>query len=248
MSRDATEPVRADDIDRLFRDKFRFAACRADGRHSHTWAAWGNKNDYYIANRRIGGAIKTSLHEGGGFRVAFEKKFWQQQSDLGGAPAKRDVVVWPKPPVPEKGVVHVASVLLPTNYFTANAPTGSRGKPIMIFEALPGQAVEVGFFYSLEAPTALESRLAAGGALPWGYTTLDNGYYVSIVARARAFDSSVLPTNRFPLSKAHVFDRGILEPGRNLTNLHAIAWNDPQRGEALQMIEIGGAAISRDYE
>jgi len=241
---DRAKHISTDEFDRAVRDRFRFAISRKDGRHSHTWAVWGKKNDFYITSRSIGGQIKTSLHDKGGFRVHFDKNFLWQMKAVGREPPKREVVLWPKPLVPETGAVHVASVLFPTDYLTADAPKSTKQKPIFIFEAPAGRAVEVGFFYSLEGVAALEPKFSKIG-VPCICTTLDNCHSVLTVVRVRDFAPNVLPKSDLPSSGVYMFDEDGLGPGGALTNCHAVLWNDPKKDGLLKMIEIGGVQIRR---
>jgi hypothetical protein len=164
---------------------------------------------------------------------------------VGKEPPKREVVVWPKPVVPKTGAVHVASVIFPTDYLTADAPKSTKQKPIFIFEAPAGRAVEVGFFYSQEGVAALEPKFSSIG-IPCVCTTLDNGHSVSTVVRVRDFDPSVLPKSNVPSNGVHLFDEDGLGPGEALTDLHALLWNDPKKDGSLQIIEIGGVKIRRN--
>jgi hypothetical protein len=222
-------------------DKFRFAVCRADGRCSHTWALWGRKNDYYIASRKIGGLLKVSLHEKGGFRLAFEKKYWQRMREAGRGPSERAVVVWPKPQAPDIGAVHVASLIFPAVGFVADQPIGAPKKPMFLFEVADGEAGEIGLFYSREAIEALEPKLARIGK-PCVYTKLDDGMTVSTIARARDFDIGSLPT-QIPANA--LLDES-LNGSDTIESLHAVYWNDPQESGTLQMIEIGGVKLRRN--
>lgn len=222
-------------------DKFRFAACRKDGRSSHTWAIWGRKSDFYIASRNIGGLLKVSLHEKGGFRVAFEKKYWQRMREHGAGPPERAVIVWPKPDAPDIGAVHVVSLIFPAIGFVADPPTGTPTKPIYLFEIADEEAAEIGMFYSREPIETLEAKLAKIGK-PCVYTTLDNGTIVSTIARARDFDVGLLPA-QIPAS-------GIVDDtlrGNDLIDgLHAVYWNNPHESRTLQMVEIGGIKLRRN--
>jgi hypothetical protein len=222
-------------------DKFRFAVCRKDGRSSHPWAAWGNRSDFYIASRIIGSLVKVSLHEGGGFRLQFEKKYWEQMRAAGMGPSERAVVVWPKPNVPGLGAVHVASLIFPAIGFVADQPNGTSKKPMFLFEVADGEAGEIGLFYSREAIETLEPKLAKIGK-PCGYTKLDDGIAVSTIARARDFDVGSLPT-QIPANA--LLDES-LHGSDTIESLHAVYWNDPRESGTLQMVEIGGVTLRRN--
>src|SRR5690606_17660656 len=78
----------------------RFAVGSVDGPQSRTWRAWvpRNKSDLYVSTRKLGSAIKVSLHDPGPARIALTTE-WIRKSDFS-PPAgqdKRLAVAWERP-------------------------------------------------------------------------------------------------------------------------------------------------------
>lgn len=182
-----------------------------------------------------------SLHNQGGFRLAFEKKYWQRMREAGVGPSERAVVVWPKPQTPDIGAAHVASLIFPAIGFAADQPEGSAAKPICLFEVPDGQAGEIGLFYSREVIETLKVKLEKIGTV-CGFTMLDDGCSVFTVARARDFDVSSLPV-QLP---ANALLDDSLKGSETIENLHAVYWSDPRETGTLQMVEIGGIRLKRN--
>jgi len=77
--------------------------CIGDGatRRAATWKCWaivGNgKNDVYLANRHLAGALKSSLHESGRWHVGFDSKYLANHGDPNDW-SSRFIHQWQKPP------------------------------------------------------------------------------------------------------------------------------------------------------
>jgi hypothetical protein len=234
---------------RLTKDKVRFAVGRPGGHYSGVWAHWGNKSDFYIGARSILGSMKISLHKSGICRVALTDRHFAALTQKGRlVPNDRAFVKWERLFAPDEGA-HLAAVLVfPTDFLRLEAPVGTAKKPLLLIEsASPGKAVEIGYFYCREARQTLESKFLAIGK-PLVFTDLENGEVVWMVAREAEFDPACLPSSE-QLGRS---DGNVLEPnafpvpGVPRTDLNAVLWNAPQRGEALRMIEIGGVTAVRN--
>jgi hypothetical protein len=72
---------------------------------------------------------------------------------------------------------------------------------------------------------------------------LENGLRVSIVARSREFDPTVLPSNAQVQSAKST---SLVRPDQlaEHADLNAMIWNDPGDGGALQIIDIGGVRVT----
>jgi len=102
------------------------------------WTAFGTGNEYYIGARHVMGSTKISLHQSGICRVALtEKHFNALPGDGLTQPPDRAMVKWKRPPTPDVGAAHVASIIFPTEFLRLAEPQGTRKKPLIIFGAAP---------------------------------------------------------------------------------------------------------------
>jgi hypothetical protein len=235
-------------IQRLNRTNFRFAVGSAETGHSATWTAFGTGSEYYIGARHAMGSSKISLHQSGICRVALtEKQFNALPGDGLTQPPDRALIKWKRPPTPDIGAAHVASIIFPTEFLKLPEPQGTPKKPLIVFGAAPpGKAVEIGFFYSREAPATLEPKLLQIGH-PIVCTTLDNGEMITVVAREADFDRAVLPSqdklNKTPMN---VLSKDVHAIKDELKNLTGMFWNNPGDVGSLMMIEVGGISLRRN--
>ena len=95
----------------------RFAVGSAAGPRSRTWRLWvpKQKNDVYIASRRLADSVKVSLHEPGPSRFALTRE-WVKQTGFH-APKGRDwrlAVEWERPrPRPPRQIARPFSIIVP---------------------------------------------------------------------------------------------------------------------------------------
>jgi hypothetical protein len=225
--------------------KFRFAATRPDGRSSDPWVAWTKKRDFYLAPERIGGCIKVSCHAQGGFRLAFTKEYAEHLKGQGNPLKNRAIITWPKPNPVAGGAIHVLSVLLPVDYFTSPVP--SDGKTRALFEVRdPAKAAEIGAFYSPAFSATLESNLQRIG-MPLVWLELDDGSGFSLVARAAAFDPSILPRAPVPSAGIKVLDPPEMPAvGETWSGLKALLFTDAAKHGTLHVIEVGGISLQHN--
>ncbi len=242
--------ARLDDLERRFvKDKVRFAIGRPGGAYSGIWAFWGNNSDFYIGARSILGSMKISLHKSGKCRVALTDQHFTALAQKGlSVPTDRAFVKWERLPTPEEGAHLVVLLVFPTDFLRLQAPVGTSKKPLLILEsASPGKAVEVGFFFSREPKATLEPKFLVIGK-PLFFTDLKNGDIVWMVAREAEFDPACLPsTEQLKHADGHMLDPNAFPaPGIPKSNLNAIFWNAPNKGESLRMMEIGGVTVTRN--
>ena len=238
----------ADFVRRLERTNFRFAVGSAEAGHSSMWTAFGTGNEYYIGARHVMGSSKISLHQSGICRVALtEKHFSALLSDGLTQPRDRALIKWKRPPTPDIGAAHVASIIFPTEFLKLPEPQGIPKKPLIIFGAAPpGKAVEIGFFYSREDPATLEPKLLQIGH-PIVCTTLDNGEMITVVAREADFDRAVLPSqDKLDKSSSNIHSKDVHAIKDELKNLTGMFWNDPGDVGSLMIIEVGGMSLRRN--
>lgn len=175
-------------IQRLTRSNFRFAVGGDETGYSSPWTAFGNGNEYYIGARSAKGSSKISLHQSGIGRVGLtEKQFRALSADGLTQPSDRAMIKWRRPPTPDIGAAHVASIIFPTIFLKLPEPQGTEKKPLIIFEPAPLGKAEVGFFYSREDAATLEPTLLQIGQ-PIVCTTLNNGETITVVVRQADFD------------------------------------------------------------
>jgi hypothetical protein len=235
-------------IQRLNRTNFRFAVGSAEAGHSATWTAFGTGSEYYIGARHAMGSSKISLHQSGTCRVALTEKHFNALPGNGlTQPPDRALVKWKRAPTPDIGAAHVASIIFPIEFLKLPEPQGTQKKPLIIFGAAsPDKAVEIGFFYSREAPTTLEPKLLQIGH-PIVCTTLDNGEMITVVAKEADCDRAVLPSqetlDRSPMNILSKDVQAIEDQQKNLTGMF---WNNPGDAGSLMMIEVGGLSLRRN--
>lgn len=235
-------------LDETFRyGPIRFAVASAQGLHSGLWSVWGSKSDYYFGARSIIGDIKVSLHQSGFCRIALNDARARTLIEQGLIPAEKDraFTKWRKPNTPTVGTAQVATLIFPVDYLRNAAPAMTPKKPAIVFTAdAPGNAVELGLFYSRESEETLLPKLASIGQ-PLFHTVLQNGEMVHVIARIRAFDPNVLP-NSDKLNAGGLTllsSKMLANPQTEVTGLNAVFWNAPKDGESFQMLEIGGVSL-----
>ncbi|MFT0879821.1 hypothetical protein VRZ08_24880 [Rhodopseudomonas sp. G2_2311] len=229
-------------IDALFKDRVRLIAENASGGFSSAWMFWGNRNDFYLGSKTLLGSFKVSLHENGRGYIAYQKQYFLKKREEGISIPAKTVFEWELPKPAALGAVHAASLLLPSDYFTGAGPSESARKKTLVFGVEPGCAAEFGIFLSHENMQTLEPKFAKMGH-PIVMVTLENKLNVSIVARSRTFNPTVLPTaEMFAKSKSIQLQK---EPTHEQKNLNAMIWNAPKDGEALQVIDVGGLEIRK---
>jgi hypothetical protein len=96
----------------------RFAVGERDGPRSRTWRLWvpPGKSDVYIASRRLGYAVKVSLHEPGPSRLALTSEYVKQEGALRAAgDDPRGAKEWerPRPRLPDAPMTRPFSILVP---------------------------------------------------------------------------------------------------------------------------------------
>jgi hypothetical protein len=198
--------------------------------------------------RHVMGSSKISLHQSGICRVALTEK---HDNALPGdgltQPPDRAMIKWKRPPTPEVGTAHVASIIFPTEFLKLPQPQGTLKKPLIIFDAAaPGKAVEVGFFYSREEQATLEPKLLKIGH-PIVWTKLDNGEMITVVVREADFDRTVLPSqDTLDRSPGKILSKDVHAIKGEMRNLTGTFWNEPGDGGTLMLIEVGGISLRRN--
>lgn len=223
--------------------KSRFAVEGPNGKFSTSWAAWENGNSVYVAGRTIGGFIKVSLHQSGGYRLAFTKEFHPKIQNRDPMFKSRDLAIWSKPSVDTNNAALVASICFPTNGLVSNPPMSKPAKPYLIIQAPSmNRAANVGFFLSKASPDKLETSFSKFGKA-FCHWDFHDGTSISMVAWESDFDPNMLPMVDRPVRPISLTESGIFDSkgyGRNLT---ALGWNAPGPNGPLSMIEMGGISM-----
>jgi hypothetical protein len=140
----------------------------------------------------------------------------------------------------------VASIFFPTDFLRGEGVAKSPGKlKFCLPMAPPGQATEVGLFYSIEQPANLEPRFVRQLSTPILYMTLPSGEYVSIVVRHVSFNALQVPDFSKIGSKVRPLD-GAPPPGGRIENAHAILYGDHSDEQpGFSIVEVNGLTVAR---
>lgn len=231
-------------------DKIRFYVADEDGRaRSAQWFVHSQGNHVYAAPKGLGGALKLSLHPIGGANDGCDCQFGHPrthadyQTTRGFTPMRP--LRWARPPTPEHGALHVASILFPIDYLGAAPQPAEDGKPKLALPAAPpGHATEAGLFISRQLPSILEDGFIRAGGTPLIYMDLPNGEFVSLVVRYTAS-----PDMSDAMSKMRTLPpvplSGAPSPGESLEGRVIIVGQLPSDGGPFQLIEAGPMTVSR---
>lgn len=235
-------------------DKFRiFISDEQDRARSQCWYFFSNRDDVYIGPEPIGGASKLTFHANDGRSRDGHNSQWglirpyaDKERQLG-TPNILPPVRWKRPETPSVGVAHVASIMFPTDFLGGTIPPFKSGrKRIALPLAAPGQAIEIGVFYSLEDPSTIRTEINKAGGTFIGHMSLPGGENVAVVARETPFEAQAIPaaaewarTIR-PLS-------GAPNSGDAIDNCGAVLLRDrPADGQTVLLAEINGIRIKRN--
>lgn len=189
--------------------------------------------------------MKVSLHEQGGYRLAFTKEFHPKIQERSEKFRSRTLAVWSKPLVSKDKADLILSICFPTDNLMSNAPPSSAKKPYLILQAPEsGRAVNVGFFLSGAPADRLEKSFSKYGKAfcHWDFR---DGTSISMVAWESDFDRSSLPKVGANSDLVPLTDSGKIDLPEHQSDLTALAWNDPGLTGALQMTELGGVSLTR---
>ncbi|MBY0569497.1 MAG: hypothetical protein K2P70_19465 [Hyphomonadaceae bacterium] len=228
-------------------DKFRFGVGKGDVAHSSLWVVSQHKNDVYLGVHGQTGHAKVSFHASGWVRFALADRYVPKLATPVDDAPDRALSKWKRPPTPERGAAHVFTLVFPTDYLRGRQPLaeGQKGKPVFWWEPAPaGQAIEVGFFFSNEKPETLEAKLAKLG-MPFGYSELPNGEYLSLICRVAPF-TAALP-EQFANAQARPLsdDLDDLNPAESINSLSALILNDPAKDGVPIIIQASGLSVNR---
>lgn len=167
----------------------RFAVGTAHGRQSRAWRVWvpRNKSDLYASSRRLGGAIKVSLHEPGPARIALTRE-WVEENAFS-APTGKDsrlAVEWqrPRPQAPNR-IARPLTIIVPWDEIRERARCETEDLT-WILAPEPGMAIHFDLVYVPAGVTdsGHPGEKAMGTTLV-GQVALENGQRVYITALTR---------------------------------------------------------------
>jgi hypothetical protein len=205
---------------------------------------WGNRSDFYFGAKSTSGALKVSLHENGIGYVAYTRPYLELKRAEGISLANKTVMQWKLPIPGAVGAVHVASIILPGDFYYSEPLRPEEKSKTLVLGIEDKSAAEIGLFLSREPQESLEPQFTKIGT-PLALTTLDNGLSVSIVVRSRRFDPADLPSTE-KLGRAQMTLLKMQNDIVESDNLNAMFWNDPGDGGTLQVVDIGGVKLTRN--
>lgn len=233
-------------LDWLSRKRVRFAVGTPGERHGSAWIIWANKSDFYLGAYGLRGKLKISLHESRICRLALTDEYVHKMRAAGIPPPEdRALFKWIRPPAPDLGAHPAVILTFPTDHMYRQPPVWNLNKPLVMFEAAPpGHSVEVGFFYSREAPETLEPKLYQIGR-PILRTNLDNGDSVSLVVRQTPFDPQTIP----PIGSPTPVRSRLLDPSVPIGVEQEVAATlicPSDDGYTLKLVDVSKATYMRD--
>ena len=131
----------------------RFGIHDSAGRRAATWKLWTDagkgRSEVYLANRSLGGFLKTSLHESGEWHTAYWQSVFEEHVK-GTSPTHKDRYIekWPRPPEISPGFTLAFRIVTPWSAVT-NAIEGSNLKEIIWLPNAPeSKATEIDILMS----------------------------------------------------------------------------------------------------
>jgi hypothetical protein len=225
--------------------KARFAVGTApDKVISSWWFLSVNHSCVYIGARPLGGVVKATLHASRQCHVRFGTT-----NDLGQI-ANHKATSWERKVTPDLGIFHAVTIVFPTDLLKGKMPAPQGGADHILLEPAPnGSAVEFGVFYSRQHPDDLATKFEKHG-LPLYWAALENGEFLSVVARTAPFD----PVTVGPLAGLLDTENPIATlpnpiwsiPETELAqqkNLSAVVWNDPGDAGFLVLVQVSGMSL-----
>ena len=204
-------------------NKIRLAVGTPEGPRSAWWYVHMEKGaNVYVGAHSLGGHLKLSLHGDRWCQFGFPSSRLDVMRKAGlPAPKNHYFFRWQRSLTPEKGAVHVASIIFPTDLLNKEPPPIQSRKITFLYRPAPiGHALEFAIFYSTEPACSLEERFLRMGA-PMIYNQLDSGELVHLINRVIPFDTPAFVAGDWgrpqPLSGAV----GVLQPGRSMEALRA---------------------------
>ena len=230
-------------------DKIRLYVVDDEGRaRSDVWFIHSTGDHVYAAPRKLGGALKLSLHPAGAAQDGYDCQFGHPRSHAHKQESRgyRPIppMRWRRPSTPETGAVHVASILFPTDALVGTVDIPNDGKVKFGIPLAPvGQVAEAALFFSREAPASLESKFIQLGGTPLIYMDLLRGEFVSVVVRHASFPD--LPQEFAKLGSGRPIPlSGTPKPGETVSGRALAICDIPAAGSPFYLVEAGPVSVT----
>lgn len=215
-----------------------------DQPRSALWRAFCRKDDVYLAPSNIAGALKLSIHRDGNCQYGTTALYFQKAKEQG-IEEFPSIARWRRPPTPEFGAVHLASVLFPTDFLRSKTIAQPTKLKFAMPLAPPGHAIEVMLFYANVEPSLAEKLLRDRKITAFSYMTLLCGEIAILAARQVPFEAEFIPDLRKVAGQMRPL-LGAPALGEKMSGLHAVLMHKkPADGEAIHLAEINGFAVGR---
>lgn len=140
--------------------------------------------------------------------------------------------------------IQIASLTVPSQFMAREAHPYVSQKKVIVFGIGPNCALQILIFLS-NSGEDIPVRLFLEIGQPVFETNIDNWFKVSVVARSVTFDPSILPRmdqiNRSPFQQ--LLPAEALASQSSPSNM--LLWNEPKDRAALEIIDVGGIAVTR---
>lgn len=214
-------------------ETIRFGVGITGGVHASTWSVIYNetakgKSEIYLANRKLGGELKASMHDSGQWHIAFSNEMFEKRVK-GVIPNldKRFIDTWPKPPEVETGLVLAFKIVTPWVAVNSTNPVKKSTKVHWINPPPDDKCVTT--YILISTPSA---RIA-----DWPGKNQGTSLVHSIVMRNNEVLWIVTDITDCPdLSKSgpakgHFFKGASKEDLENTDDLHILVFGDGPNGE-----------------
>jgi hypothetical protein len=178
----------------------RFGVGDGATRRATTWKCWAivgaGKNDIYLANRHLAGALKASLHESGKWHIAFERDYLAKHAAPGDWPT-RVVETWDKPSDIAPGFTLAYRIITPSASVNVAPSDDERRNIIWVPPPPPDKAVEIDV--ALTAAHVQMSKWPGHSSMNTalvGRFTLDNGDTVWVISQVVNMPNVTVNVNR----------------------------------------------------
>ena len=169
--------------------EIRFCIHDENEKRAATWKCWSpsnsDKNDIYLANRQLGGAIKTSFHQSGQCHFAYLPSYWEDKVPKEHKSEKgRFIHKWDVPEPNQAGCILLFRIVTPFSSTTVPFDQSEYKKMHWVENCPNGMATEVYFILALpEAKlTGWPGKNGMGSKLIGSYE-LANGASIWLIYR-----------------------------------------------------------------
>jgi hypothetical protein len=160
-------------------------AIKKDGKvGSAIWYVWKKKDDIYIAQDKIGGYVKTSLHSNRHCRVAITKENYTPITGKTYSGSRPVITSWDRPETNTDGYVICVSILFVPELLSPHDVVYDRDT-IEIESPCSGKAISVDMVFTRLAPERIAPNPSQGVL---GHTQLSTGEHFIVIGGIIHFD------------------------------------------------------------